>query len=415
MKVEVYVRGSHAVTSAVHGRSGLLSKYGVLLVFLTGPRQNSAMTHPYRALLALIEQWATELGFDAVGIAAANLDQEAPRLTQWLAANYHGDMDWLAERKALRLSPELLHPGTTRVISLRMNYLPENTEQIKTLKSPEKAYVSRYALGRDYHKLMRKRLAQLADRIQAYCVENALHSGISQRPFVDSAPVMERPLAAKAGLGWIGKHTLLLHPQAGSWFFLGEIYTNIPLPTNTESQKDQCGDCQACLQVCPTDAFPQPYVLDARRCISYLTIENKGPIPEEFREVMGNRVFGCDDCQAICPWNKYAQHGTETDFQPRHQLQNSDLLTLFNWTEQEFLDNTAGSPIRRIGYVNWLRNLAVGLGNAPSSDAIMNALEARVASFKGHWMEEQLQWALMRQRQPPKVRKRKLKVQDRKS
>ncbi len=373
------------------------------------------MTDQYHQLLKHIEDWAHELGFNAVGVAPATLEQEEERFERWLRSNYHGDMAWLEERKAMRLSPEQLHPNTTRIISVRMNYLPENTEQIKVLKSPEKAYVSRYALGRDYHKLMRKRLANLAERIEAFCTEHKMAEAISQRPFVDSAPVLERPLAAQAGLGWVGKHTLLIHKEAGSWFFLGEIYTNVPLPINTQKHENQCGDCQACLQVCPTDAFPQPYVLDARRCISYLTIENKGPIPEEFREVMGNRVFGCDDCQAICPWNKYAHHSKESDFQPRHQLQNAELLSLFKWTEQAFLDRTAGSPIRRIGYVNWLRNLAVGLGNAPSSDAIIHALEARLTDFRGHWMEEQLQWAIARQQQPPKTRKRKLKVHERKN
>lgn len=294
-------------------------------------------------------------------------------------------------------------PGTLRVISVRMDYLPADTDQIQVLKSPEKAYVSRYALGRDYHKLIRKRLSILAKKIEAAA------PGAQQRAFVDSAPVMERPLAEKAGLGWVGKHTLVINAEAGSWFFLGEIMTNLPLPLSQQPQDNQCGDCIACLKVCPTDAFPRPYELDARRCISYLTIENKGPIPEEFREPMGNRVFGCDDCQAICPWNKFARPTQEDDFQPRHGLANSDLLTLFNWNEEQFLSRTEGSAIRRIGYERWLRNLAVGLGNAPSDPNIISALEQRLGTVSD-LLDEHLQWALAQQRQPNRRRKRKIKA-----
>jgi len=355
-----------------------------------------------------ITLWAREEGFQQVGITDTALTLESERLNQWLDKNYHGSMQWLEEHKTLRTQPEQLHEGTTRVISVRMDYLPPETEQIKILKSPEKAYISRYALGRDYHKLIRKRLAKIAVKIQTFCEENDLPYGENQRPFVDSAPVMERPLASKAGLGWVGKHTLIINPHAGSWFFLGEIFTNIPLPINRVEHEDQCGQCQACIQVCPTDAFPQPYVLDARRCISYLTIENKGAIPEEFREVMGNRVFGCDDCQAICPWNKYAQPTKEQDFKPRHDLDNADLLRLFMWSEEEFLSNTAGSPIRRIGYQNWLRNLSVGLGNAPPSASIIDALEKRLDKAEGY-LKEHYEWALHKQRSPSARRKRKLK------
>lgn len=367
------------------------------------------MSNDYQNLADQISLWAQELGFQAVGISSADVSSEQARLDAWLDANYHGSMNWMLENKDLRLSPDKLLPGTTRVISARMAYLPPKTEQIKVLKSPDKAYVSRYALGRDYHKLIRKRMAKLAKKIEDYCQEHGLCDGINQRAFVDSAPVLERPLAEQSGLGWVGKHTLLIHQEVGSWFFLGEVYTNIPLPVNQHIQENRCGDCKACLQVCPTDAFPKPYVLDARRCISYLTIENKGPIPEEYREVMGNRVFGCDDCQAICPWNKYASFTEENDFQPRHNLENSELLTLFNWPEEVFLGNTAGSPIRRIGHINWLRNLSVGLGNAPSSPAIIEALKEKMALYKDHWLCEHLEWALKRQLHPPKRRKRKLK------
>ncbi|MFL0810390.1 MAG: tRNA epoxyqueuosine(34) reductase QueG [Agarilytica sp.] len=367
------------------------------------------MNSDYELLARKISDWAKELGFQDVGIAEADTSSEKVHLEKWLNDNYHGSMAWMEERKDLRLAPQKLVPGSTRIISARMDYLPAESEQIKVLKSPEKAYLSRYALGRDYHKLIRKRLAQLAKKIEAYCEDKHLGSVENQRAFVDSAPVLERPLAKKAGLGWVGKHTLLINPHAGSWFFLGEIFTNLPLPVSRNTVDDQCGDCQACMQVCPTDAFPRPYVLDARRCISYLTIEHKGAIPEKFREPMGNRVFGCDDCQAICPWNKYASFSQENDFQPRHNLNNSDLLTLFLWTEDEFLNNTAGSPIRRIGYENWLRNLSIGLGNAPTSSTIIAALQNRLNQSKKDWLCEHYHWAIAQQERTNKRRKRKIK------
>jgi len=356
-----------------------------------------------------IHHWSRELGFQQVGIARADLSTEKQRLNGWLDANYHGSMTWMLEHKELRISPEKLLPGTTRAICVRMDYLPPDTEQIKMLKSPQKAYISRYALGRDYHKLIRKRLAALAKKIEQFCIDNNFADEISQRPFVDSAPVLERPLAAKAGLGWVGKHSLLINEHAGSWFFLGEIYTNVPLPLNENSAQNRCGDCEACLQVCPTDAFVEPYVLDARRCISYLTIENKGVIAKEFREVMGNRVFGCDDCQAICPWNKHAHITRENDFHPRHNLHVADLVELFKWSEKEFEEKTAGSPIRRIGHQNWLRNLSVGLGNAAASEDIISALKTRLEERHEDWLTEHFQWSLARQLSPPKRRRRKLK------
>lgn len=365
--------------------------------------------NPKQAMAQLAQQiqdWGHEQGFQQIAITDTNLTREREHVENWLARDYFGTMQWLAERKEMRLNPASLHPNTQRVISARMDYLPADTHPIKILKSPEKAYISRYAVGRDYHKLIRKRLATIAARIQQAAVD-IFPDDITQRPFVDSAPVLERPLAAKAGLGWVGKHTLLINQHAGSWFFLGEIFTSLPLPVQTHNTQNRCGDCEACLKVCPTNAFPAPYVLDARRCISYLTIENKGVIPEEFREVMGNRVFGCDDCQAICPWNKYAKPTDEKDFQPRHGLHNSDLLTLFNWDESTYLKNTEGSAIRRIGYHGWLRNLAVGLGNAPHSDAIITALEARRNQVPA-LVAEHIDWALSQQRGPSRRRRRKL-------
>ncbi len=363
----------------------------------------------YRQLAENIHVWARESGFQQVGISDADVSQEQDRLERWLRNNYHGDMAWIAEHKDLRSFPHKLVPGTTRVISARMDYLPPETEQIKVLKDAQKAYISRYALGRDYHKLMRKRLASIAKKIAMFCRAHNLAENVSQRPFADSAPVMERPLAEKSGLGWVGKHTLLINQHAGSWFFLGEIYTNVPLPINRRQQKNMCGDCTACLQVCPTDAFPEPYVLDARRCISYLTIENKGPIPLQFREAMGNRVFGCDDCQAICPWNKYASFTQEQDFHPRHRLHTSDLIDLFKWTERDFFERTAGSAIRRIGFANWQRNLSVGLGNAPSSNEIIHELEAKLKDTRETWLQDHFAWAISRQKNPPKRRRRKIK------
>ena len=364
----------------------------------------------YTQLARNIKTWGRELGFQQVGITDTDLGEDERRLRDWLALGYQGDMDWLAAHSNKRSRPEELLPGTLRVISVRMNYLPGDTRQIKILKDPTKAYISRYALGRDYHKLIRKRLAQLGRKIEE-ALPAALKTG-EQRPFVDSAPVMERPLAAKAGLGWTGKHTLILNSEAGSWFFLGELFTYLPLPLDQSEQPDRCGDCRACLQICPTDAFPQPYTLDARRCISYLTIENKGRIPEEFREPMGNRVFGCDDCQAICPWNKYAQPTAETDFMPRHGLADSDLLRLFLWTEEEFLHHTQGSAIRRVGYERWQRNLAVGLGNAPSDPDIIGALQKRRDQVS-ELVREHIDWALAQQARPGRRRKRKIRRKDR--
>jgi len=288
-------------------------------------------------------------------------------------------------------------PGTLRVISLRMDYLPGDTRMSQQLADPEKAYVSRYALGRDYHKLIRKRLQQLAERIQQVV------GPFGFRAFVDSAPVLEKAAGQQAGLGWIGKNTLLLNRKAGSWFFLGELFVDIALPVDEPVTRDHCGSCHACLDICPTEAFVGERLLDARRCISYLTIEHKGSVDPDLRALMGNRiygcgkigtrVFGCDDCQIVCPWNRFARPTKQGDFQPRHSLDNAELATLFRWTEEEFLSRTEGSPLRRAGYERWLRNLAVGLGNAPSSIPVLEALEAR-RDDPSELVREHVGWAL---------------------
>ena len=359
-----------------------------------------AITTALSALAGEIRQWGRELGFQQVGITDTDLAAPAQRLQEWLSRGYQGDMEWMASHGAKRWTPAQLEPGTCRVICARMDYLPPESGLIATLRDRDKAYLSRYALGRDYHKLIRKRLAALAQRIEARAATiPELEHDIRQRPFVDSAPVLEKPLAAKAGLGWMGKHTLIINSKAGSWFFLGELYTSLPLPVDEPQQPDRCGNCSACLSICPTNAFPAPYQLDARRCISYLTIEHKGSIPEELRPLMGNRVFGCDDCQAICPWNRYARPTAEDHFSPRHGLADADLVTLFLWDETLFEEKTAGSPIRRIGYSRWLRNLAIGLGNGTPSGAAMAALMARV-EHPDPMVREHIQWALARLRNP---------------
>ncbi len=363
----------------------------------------------YLALARQIKQWGLTLGFQQIGITDTALETAGEQLNRWLAQGYQGTMQWMGQHGSKRYRPEQLLPGTTRVIVARMNYKPSDDNPIAVLKSDASAYISRYALGRDYHKLIRKRLTNLTRQIERELTAKVPGAVVSQRPFVDSAPVMEKPLAVKAGLGWQGKNTLVIHSDAGSWFFLGEIYTNVPLPLDQPEQNDQCGDCTACLRVCPTDAFPEPYVLDSNRCISYLTIEHKGIIAEEFREPMGNRVFGCDDCQAICPWNRQAETTAEKDFSPRYKLDSSELLTLFQWTEDEFLRHTEGSPIRRIGYERWLRNLAIGLGNGPQCTDIVHALEEQ-KNHPSALVREHVGWALARQCRSGGRRKRKIKA-----
>lgn len=347
-----------------------------------------------QTLASNIKRWGRELGFQQVGIAATDLGEHEQHLKNWLANGYHGEMAYMGDHGNKRSRPQELLPGTLRVISVRMDYLPGDTQQVKRLQQPEKAYVSRYALGRDYHKLIRKRLAQLAAKIEKEISEFS-PDDIQQRPFVDSAPVLERAAAEKAGLGWIGKNTMLINSKAGSWFFLAELLTNIPLPIEEIPDSNHCGTCRACLDICPTDAFVGPYKLDARKCISYLTIEHKGSIPEELRRPMGNRVFGCDDCNIVCPWNKFSKPTDENDFKPRHQLDQADLVDLFNWSEEEYLKNTEGSAIRRIGYERWLRNIAVGLGNGPATKDAKQALRNRLDS-DSELVKEHVEWALAR-------------------
>jgi len=341
------------------------------------------------ALASDIRSWGEALGFQEIGIAGIDLAVEERRLLDWLAAGRHGAMDYMARHGATRARPAELVPGTIRVITARMNYRPPAARASdEVLADPTKAFIARYALGRDYHTVLRGKLERLAGRIRAAIGE------FGYRVFTDSAPVLEVALAARSGLGWQGKHTLLLTREAGSWFFLGEIYTDLPLPA-TPPQAAHCGSCSACIDICPTGAIVAPYELDARRCISYLTIELRGSIPEDLRPLIGNRVYGCDDCQLCCPWNRFAQDATEPAFAVRNGLDNADLVALFAWTEARFSAGMAGSAIRRIGYERWSRNLAVGLGNAPGSAAIVAALEAR-ADDPSALVREHVAWALAR-------------------
>lgn len=343
----------------------------------------------YQALAEKIKSWGQELGFEQVGICDVDLSSHEPALVQWLENNYHGNMDYMEKHGLMRARPAELEPGTIRVISVRMNYLPTDAKFAKTLKNKAHAYVSRYALGRDYHKMMRKKLQQLGFKIKEHC------ASLNFRPFVDSAPVLERPLAEKAGLGWVGKHSLLINREGGSWFFLGELFVDIPLPCD-EQLSNECGTCVACIKICPTNAIVEPYVVDARRCISYLTIELKEAIPVEFRPLMGNRIYGCDDCQLICPWNKYAKLSVEDDFQARQNLDNATLLELFAWQEEEFLNKTAGSPIRRIGFQSWQRNISVALGNADYDEQVIIALSNQLETAS-LMVAEHINWALDQQ------------------
>ncbi len=344
------------------------------------------------ALLDRIREWGDALGFQALGFTGVDLQQHEEYLQKWLAKGYHGEMEWMARHGSKRSRPDTLVPGTCTVITARMDYLPKGADAEQVLSQSELAYISRYALGRDYHKLMRARLAKLARQI-----ETQLGTG-RYRAFVDSAPVLERALAENAGLGWIGKNTMLLNDKAGSWFFLGEIYTDIPLPPDPPQATQHCGTCQACLDICPTQAFVAPWVLDARKCISYLTIEFDGVIPEALRRAMGNRIYGCDDCQLVCPWNKFAAQTREPDFAPRHQLDSITLATCFGWDEATFLARTEGSAIRRIGYSQWRRNVAIALGNADTSDAVVRALQSAVDDPSAV-VREHVLWALSQHNQ----------------
>jgi epoxyqueuosine reductase len=337
-----------------------------------------------------IRAWATDLGFQQAGIAQVELARDEAWLLRWLDLDRHGEMDYMARHGRKRSRPDELVPGTLSVISLRMDYLHAAARPILELvEQPERAAISRYALGRDYHKLMRKRLQRLASRIETAVGD------FGYRVFVDSAPVLERALARNAGLGWIGKHTNLIHPRAGSWFFLGEIYTDLPLHADGEAFDDHCGTCTRCLDACPTGAIVAPYQVDARLCISYLTIELRGSIPEALRPLIGNRIFGCDDCQAVCPWNRFAQPSRESDFAPREGLDGPLLVDLFAWSEEEWSRRTEGSPLRRPGYAGWLRNIAVALGNGPSSAAAVAALRSR-ADHRSELVREHVDWALRR-------------------
>jgi epoxyqueuosine reductase len=341
----------------------------------------------YATLKADMQQWAQQLGFEQLAVADCDLSQAEPRLLQWLNRGWHGDMDYMVRHGIKRSRPEDLVPGTIRVITVNLNYIPEAAaDSWSILSDASKAFISRYATGRDYHKVIRQKLQTLADQVTADI------GPWSYRVFTDSAPVMEVALAEKAGLGWRGKHTLLLNRSVGSMFFLGEIYTSLALPVDAP-QTEHCGSCHKCIDICPTQAIVAPYQLDARRCISYLTIEHHGSIPEEFRRLIGNRVYGCDDCQLICPWNRFAKTTGETDFDVRNGLDDVTLVELFAWDEATFNDRLAGSAIRRIGYERWLRNIAVGLGNAPSSEAVLKALRQR-ADHGSIIVREHVAWAL---------------------
>ena len=350
------------------------------------------MTEPHldsSDLAARVKTLGRELGFQHIGIAGIDLAEAERHLADWLREGFHGALDYMARHGAKRSRPAELLPGTVSVVSARMDYPPEPLAAMRAqLEDSAGAYISRYALGRDYHKLLRKRLQQLAERIAA---EIGPHG---YRVFTDSAPVLEKPLAAQAGLGWIGKHTNLIDRRAGSFFFLGEIYTDLPLPADGPVS-NHCGSCSACMKICPTQAIVAPYRLDARRCISYLTIEWRGSIPEEFRAALGNRVYGCDDCQLVCPWNRYARLTEEADFLPRHGLDTASLIELFGWDEAEFMGKTEGSAIRRIGHECWLRNIAVGLGNAPTTPETIAALRAR-ADHPSELVREHVAWAMGR-------------------
>ncbi len=339
---------------------------------------------------ALIPIWARELGFDAAGISTQSLEADYAHLQTWLAESRNGGMAFMARDPDMRRSPQRLRPDTLSVISARMPYRPAAADAMQILGDGTRAYISRYALGRDYHRIVRARLLKLGRRIEQAVGPHGY------RVLCDSAPALEKALARDAGLGWIGKHTLLLHREAGSWFFLGEIYTDLPLPLPTEPPvKNVCGSCRACIDICPTQAIVAPYQLDARLCISYLTIEHHGPIPEALRPLLGNRIFGCDDCQLVCPWNRYAKLVEDPDFAPRHGLDSIGLIELFAWSEDEWLRRTEGMALRRVGYTRWLRNLAVALGNAPHSTETVSALRSR-EHHDDEVVREHIAWALAR-------------------
>ncbi len=343
----------------------------------------------FTELTAQIKAWAIELGFQQVGITDCDTGDADEKLETWLNKQYHGEMRYMENNRELRKNPEKLVPGTIRIISVRMDYLDRDHKSTDILEEKNKAMISRYTLGRDYHKVLRGRLNQLAKKINRGMREqNFLY-----RAFTDSAPIFERHLARKAGIGWIGKNTMLMNQQAGSYFFLGELFTNLPLVVDKPVETSHCGSCTACIDICPTKAIVAPYQLDARKCISYLTIEHKGSIDPALRSLMGNRIYGCDDCQLFCPWNKFAKFTNEKDFQPRHNLKNADLIELFLWDEKTFLEKTEGSAMRRAGYESWLRNIAIALGNAQKSDDVIKALKYR-ENDQSDIVREHVRWAL---------------------
>ena len=365
---------------------------------------NTALTNAYtlQALADDIKRWGVELGFNQIGITDTDLSGAEKSHQDWLAKGFHGEMDYMAKHGHKRTRPHELVPNTVRVISARLDYFPPNAADSKQIMADSsKAMISRYALGRDYHKVMRNKLQKLCDKISQKLTEqhlnlnSSLDTEFEYRAFTDSAPVLEVALAEKSGLGWRGKHTLLINKDRGSWFFLGEIFTNLPLPIDVPAT-NHCGSCTSCIDICPTQAITAPYEVDARRCISYLTIELKTSIPEPLRPLIGNRVYGCDDCQLYCPWNKFAQLTEQDDFKVRNGLDNISLVECFSWTEAEFKEKLAGSAIHRIGYAQWLRNIAVGLGNAKHSAAVINALESRL-NDESALVREHVQWALKQQ------------------
>ena len=339
-----------------------------------------------------ISAFACELGFQQMGVTNTELSEHVDRYQNWLNAGHHGELDYMSKHGSKRWQADELVAGTLRVISLRMDYFTDPESPLTQLNQADKAYISRYSLGRDYHKLIRSRLKKLI----AFIKERANHYQF--RAFVDSAPILERAFAQKAGLGWFGKNAMIINRGAGSWFFLGEIFTDLPLELDQPYDKEHCGKCTACLDICPTQAFKGPYIVDSRRCISYLTIELKGSIPIELRSKMGNRIFGCDDCQLVCPWNRFSKPSKEADFSPRHHLNDKTLLELFNWDEATFLEKTEGSAIRRAGYESWLRNIAIALGNANHNPAITTALTLKL-SYPSTIVQEHVIWALEQQSQ----------------
>ena len=344
-------------------------------------------------LKAQVVRDARSLGFDEVRVTDTDLSAHADRYQAWIDAGHHGEMGYLTENADKRMHPEALVEGACRVIVARMDYLPEGTDPVRVLEQPELGYISRYATGRDYHKVVRRRLAKVASNLNLSVQEAMQDEGHRYRAFADSAPVLEKALAVKAGHGWVGRNSLVLNERAGSWFFLGEIFTNVPLPVDDGLARDQCGACRACITVCPTDAIIDGRTIDARRCISYLTIEHKSAIPEALRGSLGNRIFGCDDCQLYCPWNRQATPTREADFKPRAWLLDTPLEALFAWSEETFLNRTEGTPIRRLSFDQWQRNLAVALGNGPATPAVIEALQARLPDAS-ELVAEHIRWAL---------------------